>query len=485
MAQGVTLGSAFVQIVPSAEGIQGSVTRLLGGEAKSAGTATGSSIAAFAKKAFFAVGGATAIVDAFKMGAQIEQSLGGVETLYKDSADTVIKYADQAYKTAGISANSYMEQSTSFAAALLNSLGGDTKKAAEASNTAIMDMADNSNKMGTALESIQMAYQGFAKQNYTMLDNLKLGYGGTKTEMERLLTDAEKISGVHYDINNLSDVYSAIHVIQGELDITGTTALEAEHTLSGSFMSMKAAVQDFMGNLIMGRNVTQSMTNIGTTVSTFLFNNLLPAIGRVILNLPTAAVTFISTAIPTFLNNITSLLDKFSKGKFDKQGNKMISRFVRGMIKALPLVGKAVVKLIAALMRAIAKLPGKLFKAGIKAIRNFIRGLKNLKLPKMKVTWSTDQKKGDGGWIKIPKPHITWAAKGGIVDGATLVGAGEAGAEAIVPLDPFWNKLDAKLDGNGSGGVLSLTINLDGDTIGRKTIEYINGQTLQFGTSTF
>ena len=131
--------------------------------------------------------------------------------MFKDSAGTVEQYASQAYKTTGLSANAYMEQATSFAASLVSSLGGDTAKAAESANTALTDMADNSNKMGTSMESIQMAYQGFAKQNYTMLDNLKLGYGGTKTEMQRLLTDAQKITGVKYDISNLNDVYSAIH----------------------------------------------------------------------------------------------------------------------------------------------------------------------------------------------------------------------------------------------------------------------------------
>lgn len=153
-------------------------------------------------------------------GAALEQSIGGIDTLFKESAEKVKKNAAEAYRTAGMSANQYMELTTSFAASLLQSLGGDTAKAADVANMAMTDMSDNANKMGTNMEDIKNAYQGFAKQNYTMLDNLKLGYGGTKTEMERLLADAEKITGIEYDISNLSDVYEAIHVIQGELDIT-------------------------------------------------------------------------------------------------------------------------------------------------------------------------------------------------------------------------------------------------------------------------
>ena len=173
--------------------------------------------------------------------AEYEQLVGGVDTLFKDSSKKVQEYANNAYKTAGISANEYMETVTSFSASLLQSLGGDTDKAASVADMAITDMSDNANKMGTDIGRIQDTYQGFAKQNYTMLDNLKLGYGGTKTEMERLLKDATAISGVKYDISNLNDVYQAIHVIQGELDITGTTAKEASTTIQGSISSMKSA----------------------------------------------------------------------------------------------------------------------------------------------------------------------------------------------------------------------------------------------------
>ena len=178
--------------------------------------------------------------------ASLEQNLGGIETLFGESADKVVENAKNAYKTAGVSANEYMEGVTSFSASLLQGLGGDTAKAADIADMAFKDMADNANKFGTSMDSVTAAYQGFSKQQYQLLDNLKLGYGGTKTEMERLLSDAEKFSGVHYDINNLSDVYSAIHVIQEELGVTGTTAEEAATTISGSAASMKAALDNFL-----------------------------------------------------------------------------------------------------------------------------------------------------------------------------------------------------------------------------------------------
>ena len=227
------------------------------------------------------------IGDSVNEGAKLQQSLGGIETLFKENADVVKGYASEAYKTAGISANEYMENVTSFSAALISSMDGDTAAAAEMANMAMVDMADNANKMGTDMKSIQTAYQGFAKGNYTMLDNLKLGYGGTKTEMERLLADASKLSGVKYDISNLNDVYSAIHVIQEDLGITGTTAKEAATTFSGSFASMKAAATDLMGNLALGNDIGPQIQALGSTVSTFVTGNLLPMVSNVVQQLPT------------------------------------------------------------------------------------------------------------------------------------------------------------------------------------------------------
>ena len=284
------LGKAYVQIIPSANGISGMIQKEMGGEVASAGTSAGQSLGSNLvgtfKKIVAAAGIGKALSATLNEGAALQQSLGGVETLFKDSADKVKGFANEAYKTTGLSANAYMENVTGFSASLLQSLGGDTDKAAETANMAMIDMSDNANKMGTSMESIQLAYQGFAKQNYTMLDNLKLGYGGTKQEMQRLLADAEKLTGVKYDMNNLSDVYSAIHAIQENLDITGTTAREAATTFTGSFESMKAAAQNVLGKLSLGEDIQPALQALMETTSTFLFGNLIPMIGNILKQIP-------------------------------------------------------------------------------------------------------------------------------------------------------------------------------------------------------
>lgn len=284
------IAQAYVQLIPSARGITGKIQSILNPEAsaagQSAGQSLGSSLVGVMTKVIAAAGIGKAFSAAISEGAALQQSLGGIETLFKGSADKVKGYANEAYKTTGLSANAYMENVTGFSASLLQSLGGDTNKAAETANMAMIDMSDNANKMGTSMESIQMAYQGFAKQNYTMLDNLKLGYGGTKQEMQRLLADAEKLTGVKYDINNLSDVYSAIHAIQENLDITGTTAKEAASTFSGSFESMKAAAQNVLGKLALGEDIQPALDALLESTKTFLVNNLAPMIGNILKQLP-------------------------------------------------------------------------------------------------------------------------------------------------------------------------------------------------------
>lgn len=285
------LGKAYVQIIPSAKGISGMIQKEMGGEVASAGVSAGESLGSKMMGAvsgvIAAAGIGQAIGASINEGAALQQSLGGIETLFKDSADKVKGFANEAYKTTGLSANAYMENVTGFSASLLQSLGGDTDKAAETANMAMIDMSDNANKMGTSMESIQLAYQGFAKQNYTMLDNLKLGYGGTKQEMQRLLSDAEKLTGVKYDMNNLSDVYSAIHAIQENLDITGTTAREAATTFTGSFEAMKAAAQNVLGKLSLGEDIQPALQALMETTSTFLFGNLIPMIGNILKQIPT------------------------------------------------------------------------------------------------------------------------------------------------------------------------------------------------------
>ena len=320
------LGQAYVQIMPSAKGISGSIQKQLDPEAESAGKSAGSKIgsslmlAAAAGVAAAGVALGKTISSSLSEGADLQQSLGGIETLFKGSADKVKKYADEAYKTAGLSANSYMESVTSFSASLLQSMGGDTEAAADKANMALVDMSDNANKMGSNMGDIQNAYQGFAKQNYTMLDNLKLGYGGTKTEMERLLADATKLTGVKYDISNLGDVYDAIHAIQENLDITGTTAKESAETFSGSFASMKAALSNVLGNMSLGRDIQPALTALAETTSTFLFQNFIPMVGNVLKSLPSAVSTFISQAAPSFIEYGKQLISGLTQGMTGGEG---------------------------------------------------------------------------------------------------------------------------------------------------------------------
>ena len=259
----------------------------------------GAAIAAGAAAATTAVAGLASV--AVSSYADYEQLVGGVETLFKDSAGLVQEYAKNAYKTAGMTANQYMETVTSFSASLLQGLNGDTAEAAKVADMAIRDMADNANKMGTSLSSIQNAYQGFAKQNYTMLDNLKLGYGGTKAEMERLLADAEKLSGQKYDISNLKDVYEAIHVIQTEMGITGTTAKEATGTISGSINMIKAKFEDFKVS------IGEAVAPVVQSFLSLVIDNL-PTIEGMIGQVIPVISNLMSTILPPVMELSSSLL---------------------------------------------------------------------------------------------------------------------------------------------------------------------------------
>ena len=387
------LAKAYVQIIPSAKGMQGMLANELGGESDNAGSLSGSKIVSGIKKAIGAAALGKAISMSVSEGAELEQSIGGIETLFKGSANNVMKNAANAYKTAGMSANQYMQLTTSFSASLLQSLGNDTSKSADVADMAMRDMSDNANKMGTDMSSITDAYQGFAKQNYTMLDNLKLGYGGTKTEMQRLLTDAQKITGVKYDINNLSDVYSAIHVIQGELDITGTTAKEASSTISGSFSSMKAAFTDVMGQIALGMDIGPSINALAGTTATFL-GNLIPAIGNVLIAIPGAVLSFASnfaTQLPSAMSTAFSsislpsgvVIDKFLSGIQQKlpsvlqSGVNIVTNLSNGILNNLPkviTVGRDIVTSFVS--RVLSMLPTVL-SSGIKLISNLAKGIVN------------------------------------------------------------------------------------------------------------
>lgn len=283
-------------------------------------------------------------------GAKLQQSLGGVETLFKQNADTVKNYAQKAFETAGVSANEYMENVTSFSASLISSLGGDTAKAAELANTAMIDMSDNANKMGTDMQSITQTYQSLARGNYAMLDNLKLGYGGTKSEMERLMKDAEKLTGEHYTVGDFADTVKAIHAVQESLGITGTTAKEASSTLSGSFASMKAAWTDFKGNLADGElDITPSLQGLAKTTSTFLFGNFIPMITNVFSKLPQVFSTLMDAMgeeIQKGLKKILPNLDVDVVGAFKniKSAVKMAFNpvFINNFKSALSSVGDVI-----------------------------------------------------------------------------------------------------------------------------------------------
>lgn len=374
------LGQAYVQIVPSARGISGMMQKQLDPEASTAGKSaglklgTGLKVAAIAGVAALGAALGKIISSSISEGAELQQSLGGIETLFKGNADRVKKYADEAYRTAGLSANDYMQNVTSFSASLLQSVGGDTKKAADQANMAMIDMSDNSNKMGTDMERIQDAYQGFAKQNYTMLDNLKLGYGGTKTEMQRLLADATKLTGVKYDINNLNDVYSAIHAVQGKLDITGTTAKEAASTFSGSMAAIKASAANVLGRMSLGQDIGPSLNALVQTTSTFLFKNFIPMVANILKSLPQAISAGLKAAGPALSEGLNSIISSFggsASGKLSGMfGNmsKAIQPLINGFKTAfgqLPGLFSSIGSTIGPIIETIGNAFGKLNFSGI------------------------------------------------------------------------------------------------------------------------
>ena len=401
---GTELAKAYVQIIPTTKGIKSEIGKELGEEVENAGDEAGkkggeNAGVSFAKKMLKIVAAAEIgkkVVEGIKAsveaGAALEQSIGGIETLFKESSDTMIQYANNAFRTCGLSANDYMETTTSFAASMLSSVGGDTAKAAELSNNALIAMSDNANKMGTNMQDIQNAYQGFAKQNYTMLDNLKLGYGGTKEEMQRLLSDANKLNkqqGIitDYSIDSFADITEAIQVVQDNLGITGTTALEAASTLSGSFGTMQAAWTNFIAKLSVGNQdqVNQAMMDLASSASTFLFQNLIPAIGRIITQLPSAIGTFITTAIPLLIENGKQIISNIiqgwqeNKGRWKDTVNNFLDNAIEWIETSLPQIlaeGIASVEEFIAgwgqgdghMMATVGELIGKILTVIIKAV---------------------------------------------------------------------------------------------------------------------
>lgn len=394
------VATAYVQIIPSARGISGGIEQALGGDAavSSAGASIGGKLAGAIKVAITAAGLGAALGKALTEGAALEQSIGGVETLFKGSASQVTAAADQAFRTAGVSANNYMEQVTSFSATLLQGLGGDTAAAAEYADKAIVQMSDNANKMGTDMSAIQYAYQGFAKDNYTMLDNLKLGYGGTQSEMARLINDSGVLGdSVKVTADTVKDVpfssiIDAIGVIQDNLGITGTTAEEAATTLSGSFSSMQAAASNVMANLTLGRDVGPALQGLAQTVTTFLAGNLLPAIGNILSALVLQVIPVgtqmlqslgagLAQGVPNFLAQALPMVLQFTEtlrtnfGNIVDAGIDLLLNLAQGIANGLPTLIEYVPQIVTNIAGLINDNAPKLLAAGLHIIVTLGLGL--------------------------------------------------------------------------------------------------------------
>lgn len=464
MADGIELGKAYVQIVPSAQGIKSALTEMFDEETDGLGEQTGQSIGqelvGTLKNVIVAAGIGKIISDSINMGGALQQSLGGVETLFKDSADTVKEYAAQAYRTVGLSANDYMEQTTSFAASLLSSVSQDTNAAAQLANMAMVDMADNANKMGTDMQDIQNAYQGFAKQNYTMLDNLKLGYGGTQAEMQRLLNDATKISGVKYDLGNLADMYSAIHIIQQEMDITGTTAKEAATTLTGSFAAMKAAAENVMGNWSTGADLTEPLQALADTAQTFLVDNLPPMIGNVLAGIPEIVYSLVPELLQTGTELLSSLAQGFTEGipeffstalpqllaftdqlrdnaaSFVDAGLNLITQLINGLIAGLPDLIAYVPDIIINICGIINDNMPKILGEGVAIIVQLVVGIVKA-VPDLLANWKKILQAvlsviSAINWLNIGKNILTGVANGVKSMGTSMLNAFKGGLSSAL-----------------------------------------------------
>lgn len=511
------LGAAYVQILPSAQGFSGRLASAIDPGAEAAGDkggkTAGKAFGAGLLKAAVVYKVGTTIVNGIAasvtQGAALEQSLGGIETLFKGSADKVKAYASQSFATVGMSANQYMETVTSFSASMISSLGGNTEKAAELSNQAMIDMADNANKMGTELDVINQTYQSLARGNYAMLDNLKLGYGGTKTELQRLLSDAEKLSGQHYDIGNFSDITQAIHVVQQNLGITGTTAREAATTVSGSLNQLKASWADLLGQMALGNDVSGQLQNLGASLVAFA-GNIIPMIGNVLKGAGQAVWTSLSSLLAELSNGglmpmISGLSSKIAEAVPTLIGNflpKLLATLGNLAISAAAVLAGLVVALIkgifaglwsmisapfAAMVTAISEkmsaalaiirekwtsmknaLKGKLslvwgvltgpFEKAWRTIQSIKKKIKSffpirignvfssLKLPHISVKGGKAPF-GIGGKGSLPSFSVNWYKKGGIFNNPSIIGVGEAGPEAVLPIAKLQTMFDASRSG--------------------------------------
>ena len=469
---GTDLGKAYVQIVPSAQGIKASIQEVMGKpleeQADNSGSIFGSMLVSKIKGAITIAGIGKFLSASLTEGGALQQSIGGIETLFGNSANVIKKAAQTAFKDAGVSANTYMEQTTSFAASLVSSCGGNTAKAAEIAKRAMVDMSDNANKMGTDLQDIQNAYQGFAKQNYTMLDNLKLGYGGTKTEMARLIKDASTYKDSQEKLNvsvkdgdmSFSNIANAISVVQDHMKISGTTAEEASTTLTGSFGMVKASVQDFLGALSTGDGVWRTFKNTISSLGTFIGGNLLPMIG----NIGSSIVSILTNSF----NNMPGILDavqKFASNiaaqapQFIKSGFELLNKLADGIISALPVMIAKIPTIISTFANIINDNGPTILMCGLKLIAKLALGIIQaiptliVNIPKIITAivdvWSAFN------WINLGKMAITGLGNGIKALFGFLKGTGKEALDTVLINILMLPERLRALGGKGISGLVS------------------------------
>ena len=469
---GTDLGKAYVQIVPSAQGIKASIQEVMGKpleeQADESGSTFGSMLITKIKGAITIAGIGKFLSASLTEGGALQQSIGGVETLFGNSANVIKKAAQTAFKDAGVSANTYMEQTTSFAASLVSSCGGNTAKAAEIAKRAMVDMSDNANKMGTDLQDIQNAYQGFAKQNYTMLDNLKLGYGGTKTEMARLIKDASTYKDSQEKLNvsvkdgdmSFSNIANAISVVQDHMKISGTTAEEASTTLTGSFGMVKASVQDFLGALSTGDGVWRTFKNTISSLGTFLVGNLLPMIG----NIGSSIVSILTNSF----NNMPGILDAIQKfasniaaqaPQFIKSGFELLNKLADGIVSALPVMIAKIPTIISTFANIINDNGPTILMCGLKLIAKLALGIIQaiptliVNIPKIITAivdvWSAFN------WINLGKMAITGLGNGIKALFGFLKGTGKEALDTVLINILMLPERLRALGGKGISGLVS------------------------------
>lgn len=469
---GTDLGKAYVQIVPSAQGIKASIQEVMGKpleeQADNSGSTFGSMLISKIKGAITIAGIGKFLSASLTEGGALQQSIGGIETLFGNSANVIKKAAQTAFKDAGVSANTYMEQTTSFAASLVSSCGGNTAKAAEIAKRAMVDMSDNANKMGTDLQDIQNAYQGFAKQNYTMLDNLKLGYGGTKTEMARLIKDASTYKDSQEKLNvsvkdgdmSFSNIANAISVVQDHMKISGTTAEEASTTLTGSFGMVKASVQDFLGALSTGDGVWRTFKNTVSSLGTFIGGNLLPMIG----NIGSSIVSILTNSF----NNMPGILDAIQKfasniaaqaPQFIKSGFELLNKLADGIISALPVMIAKIPTIISTFANIINDNGPTILMCGLKLIAKLALGIIQaiptliVNIPKIITAivdvWSAFN------WINLGKMAITGLGNGIKALFGFLKGTGKEALDTVLINILMLPERLRALGGKGISGLVS------------------------------